>query len=77
MAHSVFHAEVPEGNDRDTADGDRNATSEPMTEAQTAPARSALDDALERLRLDGAIFFRAEFTEGWSYESPEAGPEGV
>jgi AraC-like DNA-binding protein len=22
------------------------------------------------LRLDGAIFFRAEFTEGWAYESP-------
>lgn len=26
--------------------------------------------ALEQLRLDGAIFFRAEFTEGWAYESP-------
>lgn len=26
--------------------------------------------ALEALRLDGAIFFRAEFTERWSYESP-------
>lgn len=26
--------------------------------------------ALERLRLDGAIFFRAEFTEAWAYESP-------
>jgi AraC-like DNA-binding protein len=29
-----------------------------------------LEDALGRLRLDGAIFFRSEFTEGWSYESP-------
>src|SRR5688500_13175720 len=33
---------------------------------------ASLDAALERLRLDGAIFFRAEFTEGWSYESPAA-----
>lgn len=32
----------------------------------TAPA--PLGDALGRLRLDGAIFFRSEFTEGWSYE---------
>jgi AraC-like DNA-binding protein len=29
-----------------------------------------LQAALEALRLDGAIFFRAEFTERWSYESP-------
>ncbi|BBX68654.1 AraC family transcriptional regulator [Mycolicibacterium psychrotolerans] len=29
-----------------------------------------LRDALERLRLDGAIFFRAELTEGWSFASP-------
>jgi hypothetical protein len=26
--------------------------------------------ALENLRLDGAIFFRAEFTENWAFESP-------
>jgi AraC-like DNA-binding protein len=26
--------------------------------------------ALERLRLDGAVFFRAEFTEPWSFTSP-------
>ena len=26
--------------------------------------------ALEKLRLDGAIFLRAEYTEGWAYESP-------
>lgn len=29
-----------------------------------------LATALERLRLDGAIFFRAEFTERWSFTSP-------
>jgi AraC-like DNA-binding protein len=26
--------------------------------------------ALENLRLDGALFFRAEFTENWAFESP-------
>jgi hypothetical protein len=34
--------------------------------AQPIPLRAAL----EKLRLDGAIFFRAEFTESWSFESP-------
>ncbi|HEY5423456.1 MAG TPA: cupin domain-containing protein, partial [Ilumatobacteraceae bacterium] len=29
-----------------------------------------LATALEQLRLDGAIFFRAEFTEQWSFASP-------
>lgn len=31
---------------------------------------AALDGALSGLRLDGAIFFRAEFTERWAYRSP-------
>ena len=31
---------------------------------------AALDGALTGLRLDGAIFFRAEFTERWAYRSP-------
>ena len=35
---------------------------------RAAPA----DDALARLHLDGAIFFRSEFSEGWQYESPPA-----
>ena len=38
-----------------------------------APSRNpadALGAALHRLRLDGAIFFRAEFTERWAYQSP-------
>jgi len=29
----------------------------------------ALSDALDRLRLSGAIFLRAEYTEGWAFES--------
>jgi AraC-like DNA-binding protein len=36
-----------------------------MTEA-------TLGAALEALRLDGAIFLRAEYTEEWAYESPPA-----
>lgn len=36
----------------------------------TTPQPVPLQAALEALRLDGAIFFRAEFTETWSYESP-------
>jgi AraC-like DNA-binding protein len=44
-----------------------------MTKA-AAPSVS-LDVALGRLRLDGAIFFRSEFTEGWAYESPAAAAE--
>lgn len=35
----------------------------------TATAKTALDAALESLRLDGAIFFRSEFSEPWAYES--------
>jgi AraC-like DNA-binding protein len=58
-------------NDRDTSDADRNATSERMTNSPVTP----LHDALGRLRLDGAIFFRSEFTEGWAYESPAAAAE--
>jgi AraC-like DNA-binding protein len=40
-----------------------------------ASALGTLDGALGRLRLHGAIFFRAEFTEGWALESPAAADE--
>lgn len=43
----------------------------------SAPAATPLDVALEQLRLDGAIFFRSEFTEGWAYESPPTGMAGL
>lgn len=45
-----------------------------MNERSPASTDRALDlrAALERLRLSGAIFLRAEYTEGWSYESPPA-----
>jgi AraC-like DNA-binding protein len=37
-----------------------------MEPATPSPLRAAL----ENLRLDGAIFFRAEFTENWAFASP-------
>jgi hypothetical protein len=48
-----------------------------VTDAAAPPANAALDTALEQLRLDGAIFFRSEFTEAWSYESPPAELAGL
>ena len=42
----------------------------------TAPP-APLAAALESLRLDGAIFFRSEFTERWSYASPDAELAGL
>jgi AraC-like DNA-binding protein len=41
------------------------------------PLLEPLDAALERLRLDGAIFFRSEFTEAWAYESPPTEMAGL
>jgi len=40
--------------------------------ADIAPDNETLRTALESLRLEGAIFFRAEYTEDWAYESPTA-----
>jgi Cupin len=37
-----------------------------MTPVTPTPLRAAL----ENVRLDGALFFRAEFTENWAFESP-------
>lgn len=42
-----------------------------MTDIAT-PDTETLRTTLEGLRLRGAIFFRAEYTEDWAYESPTA-----
>ena len=42
-----------------------------MTEDAGRP--EALDQALERLRLEGAIFLRAEYSESWTLEG-QGGP---
>jgi hypothetical protein len=49
--------------DRDAMNADRGAGLRLM---DTGGLRAALDG----LRLDGAIFLRAEYTEGWAYMSP-------
>ncbi len=42
-----------------------------MAERGSAPlAPLSLDASLEHIRLDGAIFFRGEFTERWAFDSP-------
>ena len=46
------------------------------TPAQTAD-QVPLEQALNGLQLDGAIFFRSEFTEAWSFSSPAAVGEFV
>jgi AraC-like DNA-binding protein len=42
------------------------------TEAADSDGSDSVAAALRRLRLDGALFFRAEFTENWSYDSPSS-----
>ena len=48
-----------------------------MTETPdvTGPDTAALAPALRDLHLDGAIFFRSEFTEAWAFASPPASGE--
>jgi AraC-like DNA-binding protein len=70
-----FHAGLHEGHDRNTGNPDREPGASAMTETGgVSPHRSMeqaepLRRALERLRLEGAIFFRAEYTEGWALGS--------
>jgi hypothetical protein len=66
---SVFE-EGEIGHDRDTVDHCRDTTIG-MTAAPD-PGGDALRSALERLRLEGAIFFKGDFSERWAFESPDA-----
>jgi AraC-like DNA-binding protein len=50
-------SELLAGHDRDAAGPDRDAT---------------LNDVLDRMRLQGAVFLRGEYTESWAYRSPSA-----
>lgn len=45
------------------------AQNDPAAAAPDREPTSALGDALSRLRLQGAIFLRGEYTEAWAYES--------
>src|SRR2546429_9446831 len=49
--------------DRDTGAPDR------VTARDQGRSAAALQSALERLRLEGAVFLRAEYREPWAYES--------
>jgi AraC-like DNA-binding protein len=52
--------------DGETRDADRNATVlRPMSERPDAPIEP-VTEALERLRLEGAIYLRAEYSERWA-----------
>jgi AraC-like DNA-binding protein len=55
--------------DRDTGGAGRDTGIAAMTDDTPPAAPELLRSALQQLRLDGAIFFRAEFTEGFSIES--------
>lgn len=66
------HATPGAGHDRGTADPVRDAASGPVTVPGTASVPPALEAALAGLRLEGALFFRSEFTESWAYRSPPA-----
>jgi AraC-like DNA-binding protein len=52
-----------------TIDHDRDAAADDRTAAASGPLSAVLDEALERLRLQGAVFLRAEYREPWAYES--------
>jgi AraC-like DNA-binding protein len=56
---------APEGHDQATGTLDPVAT----TRASLPTRADPLQAALERLRLEGAIFLRAEYREPWAYES--------
>ena len=54
----------PAGHDQTTGATDRAAKTSP-----SPPLPDPFDAALGRLRLEGAIFLRAEYREPWAYES--------
>ena len=50
-------------------DHDRNTAATDRAAAQDGLASPVLQEALARLRLEGAVFLRAEYREPWAYES--------
>ena len=59
-------------NDRATSVGDRNTRADDGLAARTdagAEYPDLLQSSLERVRLEGAVFLRAEYRERWAYES--------
>jgi AraC-like DNA-binding protein len=52
--------------DSETEDADRNPEIDLAMSARTPATAEPLNQALERLRLEGAIFLRCEYTEAWA-----------
>src|SRR5213593_1966470 len=72
VASSIGSRWAPE-NDRETRNADRNTTVQrAMNERARSPVEP-LNEALERLRLEGAIYLRAEYTERWAL-ADQGGP---
>jgi AraC-like DNA-binding protein len=63
MTPSSFVGGIAPGHDRETGVPDRVTAV-----GQDQPA-AVLESALRRLRLEGAVFLRAEYREPWAYES--------
>jgi hypothetical protein len=52
-----------------SGDHDPNATTHDRDPGNGTMSETALAVALDRLRLEGAIFLRGEYTEAWAYDS--------
>src|SRR5213593_4885295 len=72
VASSIGSRWAPE-NDRETRNADRNTTVQRAMNERTRAPVEPLNEALERLRLEGAIFLRAEYTERWALDG-QGGP---
>jgi len=59
--------------DRETGNVDRDATVRLAMNERTRAPVEPLDEALERSRLEGAFYLRAEYTEGWAL-ADQGGP---
>lgn len=69
-----------EGNDSDATSADRNARGvkgAPKDGERSVSSHEVLRAALGQVRLDGAIFFRSEWTEGFAFESAPNDVAGV
>ena len=63
----------PPGHDREAGNADRNAKFRQAMNERTQAPMEPLSAALERLRLEGAIYLRAEYSERWAL-ADQGGP---
>src|SRR5438552_7869446 len=66
---SILVTQTGRDHDRAAAPPDRDTAPGTVGAVRAVGAVGTIDAALRALRLDGAIFFRAEFTERWAYQS--------